>query len=120
MRRIAALLLIATSGWLLYQTMGHFVGLSPSALYENFARELGNPGFLLPALGGTLGLAGGLIAFFGGPGGAAIAMIGGVAIAGFAFTLNQSFDVMRIWENEAAVGIAILVLAAFTALLGRN
>lgn len=120
MRRIAALLLIATSGWLLYQTMGHFVGLSPSALYENFARELGNPAFLLPALGGTLGLAGGLIAFFGGPGGAAIAMIGGIAVAGFAFTLHQSFEIARIWENEAAVGITMLILAGLTALLGRN
>lgn len=120
MRRIAALLLIATSGWLLYQTAGHFVGLSLEDVAENFGRELGNPDFLAPALGGTLGLIGGLIAFFGGPGGAAIAMIGGMAIAGFALTLNPSFEIARLWENEAAVGIAILVLAGLTALLGRN
>jgi hypothetical protein len=83
-------------------------------------QQLGQPGFLVPAVGGVLGLFGGLIVFFGGPGGAAIAMLGGVAAAGFAISLKQSLDFTRIWENELAVGVTILVLAGLTAVMGRN
>lgn len=120
LRRIAALLLIASSGWLLYQTANHYLGGIDYILSERMVQQLGQPKFLVPAIGGALGLFGGLIVFFGGPGGAAIAMIGGVAAAGFAMTVKQHFDIARFWENELAVGVTILVLAGITAITGRN
>src|SRR5262245_9644271 len=119
-RRIAALLLVATSGWLIYQTaIGKLGGLN-YVLSERLVHQLSDTSFLLPMIGGLLGLMGGLIIFFGGPGGAAIAMIGGVAVAGFAVTLKQQFHLLRFWENELAVGATILVLAGITAVIGRN
>jgi hypothetical protein len=120
LRRVVALLLIASSGWLLYQAANDYLGGIDFILSERLVQQLGQPRFLLPAIGGTLGLVGGLIVFFGGPGGAAIAMIGGVAVAGFAVSLKQSFDITRFWENELAVGVTILVLAGLTAVMGRN
>ncbi len=120
LRRIVALLLIASSGWLLYQVADQYLGGIDYILSERLAHQLGQPKFLIPAIGGALGLFGGLIVFLGGPGGAAIAMIGGVAAAGFAMTLKQHFDITRIWENELAVGITMLVLAGITAITARN
>ena len=120
LRRVVALLLIASSGWLLYQAAHDYLGGIDYLLSERAVHQLGQTGFVVPAIGGVLGLLGGLIIVFGGPGGAAIAMLGGVAAAGFAMSLKQPFDVSRFWENELAVGIAILVLAALTAVMGRN
>lgn len=119
-RRIAALLLVATSGWLLYQAVIQHLGGIDYVLSDRLAHHLSDMSFLVPAVGGVLGLMGGLIIFFGGPGGAAIAMIGGVAVAGFAMTLKQQFHLLRFWENELAVGASILILAGITAVIGRN
>jgi hypothetical protein len=122
MRRLAALLLIAASGWMLWQIAGRFGGLTEQSIFEMLERELGNPSFLLPALGGVLGFLGGVIALLGGVGGAAIAMIGGVIAAGFAAYAGQPFWTgdWQVWNNEAMVGAGILVLAGLTAILGRN
>ena len=84
LRRVVALLLIASSGWLLYQTANTYLGGIGYLLSERAVHQLSQTGFIVPAIGGALGLFGGLIVFFGGPGGAAIAMLGGVAAAGFA------------------------------------
>jgi hypothetical protein len=123
MRRIAALLLIASSGWLLYQTTQHIGGVSQISLSDRFLLELGNMNFLLPAIGGLLGVLGGLIVFFGGVGGAAIAIMGGVLAAGFSLYVGKSLipaEGTEIWQNEAIVGLAILILAGLAALMGRE
>ncbi len=120
MRRLFALLLIATSGWLLHQTAGHhFGGVGPS-FWSELAREADNPAFLAPAIGGALGLLGGLTIFFGGPGGAALALMGGLAVAGFAVTLKETFKLDHFWDNELAVGVVMLMLAAMTASITRE
>jgi len=119
-RRIAALLLIATSGWLLYQTAIGKLGGIDYLLSDRMVHQLGDMSFVLPMAGGLLGLMGGLIIFLGGPGGAAIAMIGGVVVAGFAVSLKEQFHLLRFWENELAVGASILALAGITAVIGRN
>ena len=75
LRRVVALLLIASSGWLLYQTANDYLGGIGYLLSDRAVRQLGQAGFVAPAIGGALGLMGGLIVFFGGPGGAAIAML---------------------------------------------
>lgn len=122
MRRIAALLLIASSGWLLYQTTEQFVGLAQFGVLERLVHQIGNAKFILPAIGGLLGLLGGLIAFFGGVGGAAIALIGGLVAAGFSFYIGSSVipSGVDIWKNEGFVGLVILGLAGITAVMGRN
>ncbi len=120
LRRVVALLLIASSGWLLYQTANDYLGGIGYLLSDRAVHQLGQAGFVAPAIGGALGLLGGLIVFFGGPGGAALAMLGGVAAAGFAISLRQTIDFTRFWENELAVGVTILVLAGVTAVMGRN
>jgi hypothetical protein len=120
LRRVVALLLIASSGWLLFQVANDYLGGIDYILSERLAQQLGQPRFLLPAIGGALGLFGGLIIFFGGPGGAAIAMIGGVAVAGFAMSVREQLNISRFWENELGVGVTILVLAGVTAIMGRN
>jgi hypothetical protein len=122
MRRLAALLLIATAGWMLYQTVGNFGDFTKDSLAEIVERELDNPNFLVPLAGSVLGLAGGLVAVFGGVGGAAIAMIGGVLATGFAVYAGQPdlSGEWRIWENPVFVGIAMLLLAGLVALLGRG
>jgi hypothetical protein len=122
-RRLAALLLIASSGWLLYQTTEHFVGLSQIGLADRLIGALGEMKFLLPSVGGLLGLLGGLIVFFGGVGGAAIAIIGGLVAAGFSIYVGQSFIPAAgqdVWRNEALVGLAILLLAGVAAIMGRD
>jgi hypothetical protein len=123
LRRIAALLLIASSGWLLYQTTEHFVGLTGAGLTDRLLGALSEMKFLLPAIGGLLGLLGGLIVFFGGVGGAAIAIIGGLVAAGFSIYVGQSFIPAAgtdIWKNEALVGLSILILAGVAAIMGRD
>jgi hypothetical protein len=122
MRRLAALLLIAAAGWMLWQLAGRFGGLTERSIVEMLERELGNPSFLLPALGGVLAFCGGVIALLGGVGGAAIAIIGGVITVGFAVYVGQPFWTgdWHVWNSEAMVGAAILVLAGLTAILGRD
>lgn len=120
LRRIVALLLIASSGWLLYETADNYLGGIGYLLSDRAVHQLGQTGFLVPAIGGVLGLMGGLIVFFGGPGGAALAMLGGVAAAGFAVSMKQTLDFTRPLESELAVGAAILILAGLTAIMGRN
>ena len=97
LRRIVALLLIASSGWLLYQTADNYLGGIGSLLSDRAVHQLSQTAFVVPAIGGALGLMGGLIVFFGGPGGAALAMLGGVAAAGFAVSLKQTIDLMSRW-----------------------
>ena len=120
MRRIFALLLIATSGWLLHQTVGHHLGGVGQSFWTELAHQSGKPAFLVPAVGGVLGLLGGLTIFFGGPGGAALALAGGVAVAGFALTLKETFKLDHFWDNEMAVGVVMLMLAAMTASISRE
>lgn len=119
MRRLFALMLIATSGWLLHQTVGHnFNGAGQSFLAE-LASRANKLDVLAPAIGGALGLLGGLTIFFGGPGGATLALAGGVAVAGFALTLKETFKLEHFWDNEMAVGMVMLMLAAMTASITR-
>lgn len=120
MRRIFALLLIATSGWLLHQTVGQHFGGAGQSFWTELAHQLGKPAFLAPAVGGALGLLGGLTIFFGGPGGASLALIGSVAVAGFALTLKETFKLDHFWDNEMAVGVVMLMLAAMTASISRG
>ncbi len=118
MRRIAALLLVVTSGWLLYQTSEAFIGQG-SVMSTDLFRTISNPKIFVPLAGGFMGLLGGLLVFFGGAGGAAIALIGGLLSAGFALSIGQKFT-GQIWENELAVGLVMLGLAACAALMGRD
>lgn len=122
LRRVAALLLIASSGWLLYQTTDHFIGAEMTGLSDRFFSKLSDVNFILPAIGGVLGLLGGLIVLFGGVGGAALALVGGVIAAGFSLYIGKSFwtGSLDIWNNEAVVGLAILILAGLAALMGRD
>jgi len=122
LRRVAALLLIATSGWLLYQTTEHFIGIEIEGLTDRFVKKIGDVNFVLPAIGGVLGLLGGLVVLFGGVGGAALALVGGVIAAGFSLYIGKSFwtGSLDIWNNEAVVGLTILILAALAALMGRD
>ncbi|MDZ4762588.1 MAG: hypothetical protein SGJ21_16120 [Alphaproteobacteria bacterium] len=117
-----AFLLILTSGWLFFRTGGQFVTVSEGPLSGDLLRSLANPRILLPLAGSLMGFLGGLIVFFGGAGGAAIAMIGGVLSAGLSLYLGQSLELqeMRFWENEAVVSVTMLVLAGTAALIGRS
>ena len=76
MRRIFALMLIATSGWLLYQTANTHLGGVSHLFSPQMTARLNDLKFVVPAAGALLGLLGGLTVFFNGPGGAALAMIG--------------------------------------------
>lgn len=120
MRRLFALLLIATSGWLLHQTVGHNLAGVGHSFWRELASQAENPAFLVPTIGGALGLLGGLTIFFGGPGGASLALIGGVAVAGFALTLNETFKLDQFWDNELTVGVIMLMLATMTASINRE
>jgi hypothetical protein len=119
MRRAAAILLIAVSGWLLFSTAG-MAGLidHPQAMGE----AIGQPQVLMPALGGIFGLIGGAIVLLGGPGGALIGLIGGALAAGYGLYAGDSFGFagFRAWENGAIVGLAILALSGAAALMGRD
>jgi hypothetical protein len=119
MRRVFAILLIATSGWLLYQTAIQHLG-SLERLFTGAALAHRNDlAFVMPALGGALGLLGGLTVFFNGPGGAALAMAGGLTAAGFTLTLKQTFDLDRLLDDELVVGASILMLAIITSSITR-
>ena len=122
LRRVAALLLIATSGWLLYQTTEHFVGIGMEGLTDRLLKKIGDVDFVLPSVGGVLGLLGGLVVLFGGVGGAALALVGGVIAAGFSLYVGKAFwtGSLDIWNNEAIVGLTILILAGLAALMGRD
>lgn len=120
MRRLFALLLIATSGWLLYQTANEHLGSFERLFWtsEVLAHQ-DDMAFVMPALGGLLGMLGGLTVFFNGPGGAALAVIGGVAVAGFTITLKQTFELDHVLDNELVVGATMLMLAIMTASITR-
>jgi hypothetical protein len=122
MRRLAALLLIAASAWMLWLIAMRFGGLAEQTIVQLLEHELGNPDFLLPTFGAVLGFCGGVIALVGGVGGAAIAMIGGVIATGFAVYVGMPFWTgdWRVWNNEAAVAAALLGLAGLTAIMGRD
>ena len=119
MRRVFAILLIATSGWLLYQTTIQHLGSVERLFLGDVLAHKDDLAFVMPALGGALGLLGGLTVFFNGPGGAAIAMAGGLAAAGFTLTLKQTFELDHLLDNELVVGACILMLAIITASIDR-
>ena len=122
MRRIAAVLLIATSAWLLYQTREHLGGAADAQFIDRVMASLGDLNFMLPAVGGVLGLLGGMLVLLGGPAGAAISMVGGLVAAGFAVYAGKPFWTAdsAIWYSEAAIGVVILALAGIAAILGRR
>lgn len=120
MRRIFALMLIATSGWLLYRTANEWLGGVDHLLGPKAAGLLDNPAFVFPMLGSALGLLGGLTVFFKGPGGALLAILGGVSVAGFALNIDQTLELAHFWDNQLAVGVVILMLAAMTGSIPRS
>lgn len=121
MRRLIALLLVASSGWLLFRTGVAFVDFE--RIDTGHVLDLAmNLNFIVPAFGGVLVLVGGLIVLVGGVGGAMLAIIGGAAAAGFGFYLEQPVwnGSFRFWENDLQLGVAMLVLAAIASILGRD
>lgn len=112
-------MLIATSGWLMYQTANTHIGGVSHLFSPQITARLHDLNFAVPAAGALLGLLGGLTVFFNGPGGAALAMIGGLAVAGFTVTLKQTFELDHILDNEMAVGATMLMLAVMTASMTR-
>jgi hypothetical protein len=114
-----ALLLIATSGWLLYQTATHHLGSVAALFSDDVLAHRDDMAFVMPAAGGALGLLGGLTVFFNGPGGALLAMMGGVAVAGFTLTLKQTFEIDHVLDNELVVGASMLMLAVMTGSITR-
>lgn len=119
MRRLFALLLITTSGWLIYQTANIHLGGVSHLFSPRMMALLDDLRFTVPAAGALLGLLGGLTVFFNGPGGAALAMVGGLAVAGFTVTLKQTFELDHLLDNDVAVGATILMLAVMTASMSR-
>lgn len=120
MRRIFALMLIVTSGWLLYQAANTHLGGVSHLFSPQMMSRLDDLNFSVPAIGAVLGLLGGLTVFFNGPGGAALAMIGGLAVAGFTVTLKQTLELDHILDSEMAVGATMLMLAIMTASMTRS
>ena len=120
MRRIFALMLIATSGWLLYRTANEWLGGVDHLLGLKAAGLLDEPAFMFPMIGSMLGLLGGLTVFFGGPGGAMIAIAGGVGVAGFALNIDQTLELDHFWDNQLAVGVVMLMLAAMAGSTSRG
>lgn len=119
MRRIFALMLIATSGWLLYRTANEWLGGVGHLLSPKATSLLDDPAFMFPMAGSLLGLLGGLTVFFRGPGGALIAIAGGVAVAGFALNIDQTVELDHFWDNQLAVGVVMLMLAAMAGSMSR-
>jgi hypothetical protein len=117
MRRLAALGLILTAGWLVYQSGSDLVRLAVAGGYD---RALGELGRSLPFAGGVLGLAGGMLAFFGGSGGVVLAVGGGLMTAGFSIHLGQSISGPNWHESDPALGLAMLVMALLAALVGPD
>ena len=122
MRRIAAVLLIATYAWLLYQTREHLGGAADAQLIDRVMATLGDLNFKLNAVGGVLGLLGGMLVLLGGPAGAAISMIGGLVAAGFDVYSGRPFwsSDSSIWFSEASFGVVMLAVAGAAAILGRK
>ena len=120
MRRLFALMLIAASGWLFYRTANVWLGGVDHLLGPGVSALLDEPDFMFPAAGSALGLLGGLTIFFGGPGGALIALAGGVSVAGFALNIDQPIELSHFWDNQLAVGVVMLMLAAMTASISRG
>ncbi len=119
MRRIFALMLIATSGWLFYRTANIHLGGVDHLLSPQISAYLDEPSFMFPAIGSALGLLGGLTTFFGGPGGATLALLGGVSVAGFALNFDETLELSHFWDNQLSVGVVILMLAAMAASISR-
>ena len=122
MRRLTALVLIAASLWLIFHTCHVLLGADFSAMIAHLPPRAGDPAFLFPVGGGLLGAIGGLIILFGGPGGAALAMLGGVIATGFASYADQPFAVpgMRVWDSDALVSLTLLFLASCAAVMARH
>lgn len=120
MRRIFALMLIATSGWLLYRTANEWLGGVDHLLSPKATSLLDDPAFMFPMVGALLGLLGGLTVFFRGPGGALIAIAGGIAVAGFALNIDQTVELDHFWDNQLAVGVVMLMLAAMAGSTSRG
>jgi hypothetical protein len=120
MRRLFALMLIAISGWLFYRTANTWLGGVDHILSPSIAGYLDQPDFLFPMAGSVLALLGGLTVFFGGPGGAVIALLGGIGVAGFALSIDQTLDLNHFWDNQLAVGVVMLMLAAMTGSMSRG
>jgi hypothetical protein len=122
LRRITALLLVASSAWLFHQTTHDLFDPSRGAFVEQLTQAVGEWRVLVPAIGGVLGLFGGLLVLFGGVGGAFMALVGGALAAGFALYIGKSVWTGRldIWNNEAAVGLVMLILAGLAAVMGRD
>lgn len=122
MRRLFALMLIVTSGWLLYRTVNIQLGGFDHLLSRQIASHMDDPSFMFPAIGSFMCLLGGLTVFFAGPGGALIALTGGLGVAGFALSLDQTvdMDLSHFWDNQLAVGVVMLMLAAMAASISRK
>lgn len=120
MRRLFALMLIAASGWLFYRTSNDWLGGVDHLLSPGVAAFLDEPKFMFPAVGSALGLLGGLTIFFGGPFGALIALAGGISVAGFALNIDQPVELAHFWDNQLAVGVVMLMLAAMTGSMSRG
>jgi hypothetical protein len=121
-RRAAALVLIAASVWLIYHTCSVAFGADFHGQLNRIAARSLEGRVLFPVLGGLFGAVGGVIVLLGGPGGASIAMLGGVVAAGFSFYTDQPLHVtaMRVWENDALIGLTILFLAGVASILARD
>jgi len=122
MRRLFALMLIVTSGWLLYRTVNIQLGGFDHLLSRQIASHMEDPSFMFPAIGSFMCLLGGLTVFFAGPGGALIALAGGLGVAGFTVSLDKTvdMDLSHFWDNQLAVGVVMLMLAAMTATISRR
>lgn len=104
----------------MYRTANDWLGGVDHLLSPQLARYTDEPKFMFPMIGGLLGLLGGLTVFFRGPGGATLALGGGIAIAGFALNLDQTPKLDQFWDNQLSVGVVILMLAAMTASISRT
>ena len=120
MRRLFALMLIALAGWLAYRTANSWLGGVDHLLSPSIAGYVDEPSFMFPMVGSVLALLGGLTVFFGGPGGAMIAVLGGFGVAGFALSIDQTLELNQFWDNQLAVGVVMLMLAAMTGSMARR
>lgn len=120
MRRVFVLMLIAISGWLFHRTANVWLGGVDHILSPDIAGYLDRPDFMFPMAGSVLALLGGLTVFSGGPGGAVIALLDGVGVAGFALSIDQTLDLDHFWDNQLAVGVVMLMPAAMTGSMSRG
>lgn len=118
MRRFLSLLLIVASGWMLYQAMEPFTGVSLPELPAALARNGHDAAIVLPLVSSVLGLLGGITVYLGGAGGAMIALLGGIIASGFALLSGQTFVFpdLQIWENKAMVAVAMVAIASWAAI----